>query len=273
MLVANPIAELASLRNGSLFSGKSIAITPGELFTPALPTGTGDTIDVVASVSLPAGGGGSGFGVAVLADPHGLHLAFAVRVAVSALSGTGRRTGTVNASVDGLPPINDHGPCVSSLGLDLDSVCASSYAGTWACPSCVTPIPNAPPPPPSPPPPRATTDTTGACCGQARPVGGALTLALWALRRCLLIGSYPIGWNATFDLVRGEDELDVRVVVDRSVVEIFVAGGRVAGLMATRTPNATLATAVHVFAPAGALVASLDIWSMGCGWNKTSHSR
>ena len=76
--------------------------------------------------------------------------------------------------------------------------------------------------------------------------------------------------------MRGEDELDVRLVVDRSVVEIFVAGGRVAGLMATRTPNATLATAVHVFAPAfapaGALVASLDIWSMGCGWNETSHS-
>ena len=84
--------------------------------------------------------------------------------------------------------------------------------------------------------------------------------------------SYPIGWNATFDLVREQDELDVRVVVDRSVVEIFVAGGRVAGLMATRTPNSTLATAVHLFAPAEALVASLDIWSMGCGWNETGRS-
>lgn len=61
MLVANPIAELASLRNGSLFSGKSIAVKPGELFTPALPAGTGDTIDIEATVSLPAGS--TSFGV------------------------------------------------------------------------------------------------------------------------------------------------------------------------------------------------------------------
>ena len=42
-------------------------------------------------------------------------------------------------------------------------------------------------------------------------------------------GPYPIGWNATFTLAgqASPPGVDVRLLVDRSIVEIFVAGGQV----------------------------------------------
>ena len=79
-------------------------------------------------------------------------------------------------------------------------------------------------------------------------------------------------WFPAVVLTKGRSLLDVRLLVDRSIVEVFVAGGQVAGLMATRTPNATLATAVHLFAAGGGPALTLnrlDIWELGCGWNMT----
>ena len=54
-----------------------------------------------------------------------------------------------------------------------------------------------------------------------------------------------------------------------SVVEVFVAGGRVASLVAYQPPD-TSYTNVHLLSADGRVTAQqLKIWSMGCGWNQT----
>ena len=66
------------LRDASLFTLDSSPQpqpqpAPGALFTPPLPAGTGNAIDLEAAFVLSRSTG-STFGLAVLADPHGLHL-------------------------------------------------------------------------------------------------------------------------------------------------------------------------------------------------------
>ena len=59
----------------------------------------------------------------------------------------------------------------------------------------------------------------------------------------------------------------MRILVDRSVVEVFVMGGRV---VFSKTYNPQLLyvpdTNVAVQAWGGAATASVDVFSMGCGW-------
>ena len=50
--VARFIAELGLLRNRTLFQASTVQLSAGQLFTPALPAGTGDTIDFSASFDL-----------------------------------------------------------------------------------------------------------------------------------------------------------------------------------------------------------------------------
>lgn len=84
-------------------------------------------------------------------------------------------------------------------------------------------------------------------------------------------------WKASFQLLKGEaPEIHVRTLIDRSIVETFVAGGRVAGITA-HVPPSTNFSNVHLFdlgesemqlAPIE--VKDLQVWSMGCGWNETT---
>eukprot|EP01046_Picozoa_sp_COSAG06_P045990 COSAG06_NODE_6447_length_2927_cov_117.715700_2_plen_74_part_00 len=46
------LAELGLLRNRTLFQASTVQLSAGQLFTPALPAGTGDTIDLSASFDL-----------------------------------------------------------------------------------------------------------------------------------------------------------------------------------------------------------------------------
>ena len=71
-----------------------------------------------------------------------------------------------------------------------------------------------------------------------------------------------VNWSAPFELPAGAKTIDIRVFVDRSVVEVFAAG--MAGVQAYRPPS-TAYTMVHVMS-ARATTVSLEAWSMGCGW-------
>ena len=73
--------------------------------------------------------------------------------------------------------------------------------------------------------------------------------------------------QAQFPILKGETDLDIRVLVDRSVVEAFVQGGRV---VFSKTYNPAVLyvpdTIVAVQAWDVDLQASATVYSMGCGW-------
>jgi hypothetical protein len=74
--------------------------------------------------------------------------------------------------------------------------------------------------------------------------------------------------NATVLLLHGET-LDVRVLIDKSIVEFFVMGGR-AAYVACDKFYSPANSSVHIFTGAApVVVANVSAWSMGCGW---SHS-
>lgn len=72
-----------------------------------------------------------------------------------------------------------------------------------------------------------------------------------------------VNWTAPFALPRGATELPIRVFVDRSIVEVFVAG--VAGVQGYKPPSLEH-TAVHLESALSKSTASLQVWPMGCGW-------
>ena len=75
----------------------------------------------------------------------------------------------------------------------------------------------------------------------------------------------PQGFQG-FSVIKGEQSVDLRVLVDRVVVEAFVAGGR--ATLTSREFGEDGETAVHMLA-AGVRpveVKHFAIWSMGCGW-------
>ena len=72
---------------------------------------------------------------------------------------------------------------------------------------------------------------------------------------------------------QGQQDLDVRVLVDRSIVEVFVGGGRVAAVMAYQPPNDVSDpkalelesfTSVHMFAGQDAKATNVKVHQMGC---------
>lgn len=73
-------------------------------------------------------------------------------------------------------------------------------------------------------------------------------------------------WTKDFKLLPGEASVALRVLVDRSVVEVFVAGGR--ATLLGRNYAAVGHTAVHMRAagPAPVLLTNYSVWGMGCGW-------
>lgn len=75
----------------------------------------------------------------------------------------------------------------------------------------------------------------------------------------------PKTWSvAQFTLEKGETELEVRVLVDRSITEWFVGRGRLAVSRRVYPPEGY--TNAFVSASAAITVASVEAYDMACGW-------
>ena len=122
--------------------------------------------------------------------------------------------------------------------------------------------------------------------GAAVPFGGVLTVVnftaatpdangtITALASIVTLdpcggGSAPVPKQVPFAIRRGETTLMLRILVDRSIVEAFVMGGR-AVLTKAFNPSVLYVpdthVAVHAWGSAAITVESLDVFAMGCGW-------
>ena len=69
-----------------------------------------------------------------------------------------------------------------------------------------------------------------------------------------------------FTVLPGEASVDIRIVVDRIIVEVFVQGGRVA-FTRSYYPATHMDTGVQLLVSNGTAAATAaTVWSMGCGW-------
>jgi sucrose-6-phosphate hydrolase SacC (GH32 family) len=72
--------------------------------------------------------------------------------------------------------------------------------------------------------------------------------------------------TARFVVLPGETTIDLRVVVDRVIVEAFAQGGRVA-FTKSFMPLRWQDSCVHIRSNvSGAVASAVDVWAMGCGW-------
>ena len=71
--------------------------------------------------------------------------------------------------------------------------------------------------------------------------------------------------RTSFALPHGAATLELRALVDRSVLEVFVGGGRAAITSGVGAPPET-ARGAYVTAHSAASVAGAGAWAMGCGW-------
>jgi len=115
-----------------------------------------------------------------------------------------------------------------------------------------------------------------------QPFGGILTVvnftapdingtiqAIASIRTLNPCGSGSAGLSqASFPILSNEKTLTMRFLVDRSIVEVFVMGGRV---VFTKAYNPAVLyvpdTNVAVHAWGVAATTSIDVFSMGCGWS------
>ena len=72
--------------------------------------------------------------------------------------------------------------------------------------------------------------------------------------------------NIHFPILATETAVRVRVLVDRSIVEIFVQGGRVAKTVRAYPKPGSNQVWLEATSPAGATVSNVTAFSMGCGW-------
>lgn len=85
-----------------------------------------------------------------------------------------------------------------------------------------------------------------------------------AARNVTILGR-PKTWSvAQFSLEASEHELEVRVLVDRSITEWFVGRGRL--VVSRRVYPPLGCTGAFVSASAAITVASVEAYDMGCGW-------
>ena len=201
-LVANPISELAQLRNGTLANETSVRLRPGvpHVLGRTAAEDSAASADVVATFTLPTTSAAVSFGVCVLSDPSTANVGIGVVANISAAdSSTGQRT-------------------------------ANAWIGL---------------------------------CGPATGWGHG----------------YGHRTTGRFPIFKGEREVDFRVLVDRSIVEAFLMGGRGVFSQGTngafpgssnQTWDADLhhgyPTAVQIFASGAETMANVAVHSMGCGW-------
>ena len=309
-LVSSPAPELAQLRNGTLFSQGDQPLrlepTPGKLFTLPL-TGDADagaTMDLVVNFLLPETAGALRFGVAVLASDVGLINATVIRINVSAPDATGNRAGMISTAIEHPsrppappPPAPSPGPAQpftrmmkgqifhphdelfhKNMPLHVDPAkCGALCDNTSGCGAwMLIPTPEH----------GGTEDTRCHILGALNATGcpnkgadgtwcGAKVAGNFS---CSIIDHHPVKprwplyWSAPFNVTKGQASVDLRVLLDRSVSEVFVQGGRASGLLAY-TPLDTAMSHVHLFAEGDTAVevSGAQAWSMSCGWNVTGH--
>merc|ERR1712166_98964 len=78
--------------------------------------------------------------------------------------------------------------------------------------------------------------------------------------------------TAHFQILKGETSLEIRMLVDRSIVEVFVMGGRV---VFTQMFNPAVLyvpdTNVALHSWGTNAIATVDVFSMGCGWTNAPY--
>jgi hypothetical protein len=77
--------------------------------------------------------------------------------------------------------------------------------------------------------------------------------------------------NGTLIIFKDQTHIEIRLVVDRSIVEVFVMSGRA---VFTKTFGPHFAPDTHVVVEAAAehaAVQSAEVWSMGCGWTNAPY--
>jgi hypothetical protein len=72
--------------------------------------------------------------------------------------------------------------------------------------------------------------------------------------------------TSKFSIFKGETVVDMRLLVDRSIVEAFIMGGRTVFTKTFGPPQIPDTNVVVEAAGADATANSVEVWSMGCGW-------
>ena len=82
------------------------------------------------------------------------------------------------------------------------------------------------------------------------------------------------GSGATFTIFADEDELEVRILADRSVADIFIQGGRWAATQGWQhtAPRKPADSNVMVWSGSSGVSAQVDVHAMGCGWLNPSYT-
>jgi len=282
-LVSRPVAELASLRNASVIDNLRFVVQPdSRRGLTQIPPAAGGALDLELSFELPLSGQPRDFGVAVRAERDSLaDAAVQLMLNVSAPFANGSRSVSARDVAKpahlSAPPVmlscwmNDtdltavdynlthHPPSSGDTAVtcqalcDADTRCAAWVwvvrglpAGTADCIKKALPFMRCPVQP-RPHPCKPCTLTSG-----VKTPGG-----------CNGPGPPAVAFDV--ELLKGESTLDVRILVDRPVVEIFAQGGRGAFVAAS---NFSVGRAsVHLVNDgAVAVVATVNASGMGCGW-------
>ena len=304
-LVSRPVAEIASLRNASFLSGSAYILNPGErqLLTE-VPETAGGALDLEVSFDLAPANSNSGafaaapsaaspataptaphnFGLAVRASRWSLDgAAVELIFNVSAAAADGSRTVSVAdvATPKHLLPLptrlsrwmNDtdlpagdyatshHLPSSGDTAKTCQMLCdADPKCAAWVWVVRGTPAGAAD---------CCLKNAAFACPGTVLPphpcTACALTAGVKVPGTCTSLPPAAMPVNFEVVLLKDETTLDVRVLVDRPVVEVFVQGGRGA-FVAVSNFSETLAS-VHLLNRGAAPVhANVSAYGMGCGW-------
>jgi hypothetical protein len=266
-LVSNPVPELVNLRNGTVASVESLALSP----TPAAVAGTGGgaaaSADILVSFRGVNASAASSFGVCVLSNGT---LGSGLGVSFSTKSGAGE--GWWEPGVDllggdyNVTNVDYSDPHICQAACGSDARC-KAYTYVTRPPkvgSCC--LKDSVPP--------AVQRTT--CTSGVKPGKNAVAVRVGTCA-ALLSGELEkeAGSPSTVALAPGAP-LTLRLLPDRSVLDVFVNGGAFAGTVtwdAQAPPRAPGDTSVILVAPTGSgLSADVDVYSMGCGWVNPSYT-
>ena len=300
-LVSYPVAEYARLHNATFVDGKTFRLTAGAApQTLPVPAAEGGALDIHASFDLRTltgtspGSKSSGFGLVVRADAslrvRGSSRGISITFSVGKVDAAGTRL--VNASVQhtqATPPPPPSAPILPYMnntdlpGGDYHTTRLPPHTDPHQCghlcmkdPACMVWV----------------------FVIRDQPVGSGDCIFKNELHACPVPsphstkqgicvagrGNEPVGTNCHNDpapplpkawvlpavaVLRGET-LDVRVLVDRPVVEFYVQGGRASFTVASQDFSVEQ-TAVRLYSAAlvGITATNVSVHGMACGWTST----
>jgi sucrose-6-phosphate hydrolase SacC (GH32 family) len=285
-LISRPVAELAQLRNASIISSKKYTLAPasGATWLAEIPSSAGGALDLELSFDL-GDSNPQNFGVAVRASQSSVaDAAVQLQFNVSAANVNGsRRTisvmdvahpahylprpvhlsrlmndtdlsgGDLGSPTHHLPSSGDtaatcqalcdaNAKCVAWVwvirGLPAGSADCCLKSASYQCPAAAAVRPH-----------------------QCKPC--TLTSGVKQPSSCTSADNKPVEFNIT---VLEEELLNVHILVDRPLVELFVQGGR--GAFVAASNFSIDKTSVHLVNDGDAAVhATVSAWGMGCGWS------